>query len=65
MKVKATQLGYYGNRRRREGEVFHVEDKLFSESWMLKLEGGGSPPPVQAAEVVEEVPEESSEDEVI
>lgn len=38
MKVKATRLGYLGHRRRKVGEVFHIDSKLFSEHWMEKLD---------------------------
>lgn len=54
IKVMATRLGYYGNRRRREGDVFELIDltgkdaegnsikisaeKQFSSSWMKKVE---------------------------
>jgi hypothetical protein len=34
MKVRATRLGYLGHRRRRPGQVFHIDDSLFSEAWM-------------------------------
>lgn len=41
MKVVATKLGYYGLVRRKEGDVFEIEDKAhFSEKWMKSLEGG-------------------------
>lgn len=37
MQVKATQMGYYQNRRIREGEIFHLEDaKHYSKKWMEK-----------------------------
>lgn len=39
MKVKATQLGYYNHQRRREGDVFQLNDeKSFSSKWMEKVE---------------------------
>jgi len=39
MKVRATQLGYYGNIRIREGQAFRLKDpKHFSEKWMVKLD---------------------------
>jgi hypothetical protein len=38
IKVQATRLGYYGNRRRKEGMVFHVEEKHFSSNWMKRLD---------------------------
>lgn len=36
MKVKATMLGYYGNKRRYEGDIFDIDDKMFSKRWMSK-----------------------------
>lgn len=39
MKVKATRKGYYGLRRRAEGEEFHIEEKHFSEKWMVAADG--------------------------
>lgn len=37
MQVKATRVGYYGEKRRLEGEVFSLAKKEeFSESWMKK-----------------------------
>lgn len=37
MRVRATKLGYYGLRRRHEGEIFRLKDpKDFSENWMTK-----------------------------
>jgi hypothetical protein len=39
MKVKATMLGFYGNKRRYEGDVFELtDDKQFSKKWMAKFE---------------------------
>lgn len=48
MKVKATKLGYFNNRRVREGEVFVIADdkkdkagkviSAFSKNWMKKLD---------------------------
>ncbi len=38
MKVQATQLGFYGDRRRKEGDVFDVPDHLFSSKWMEKID---------------------------
>ena len=36
MKVKALILGYYGNKRRYEGDIFDIDEKLFSKRWMTK-----------------------------
>lgn len=45
MKVKAKKLGYYGNKRRREDQVFHIKsEKDFSEVWMKKLDSESSSP---------------------
>jgi len=39
MRVKATKLGYYEDKRRREGEEFVLTDtKHFSVKWMEKLD---------------------------
>lgn len=39
IKVRATQLGYYGEMRRREGDVFVLHDeKLFSKKWMERVD---------------------------
>lgn len=38
MKVRAKKLGFYGNVRRREGDVFTIEPKMFSERWMEHVE---------------------------
>ena len=43
MQVKAKDLGYYGMKRRRPGEVFFLEkEKDFSKKWMVKLNKDGS-----------------------
>jgi len=58
MKVKAKELGYYGNQRRREGEVFEIKnEKAFSEKWMEKCESVEEAP-------VEPAPQEAVEEEV-
>jgi hypothetical protein len=52
IKVKAMQLGYYGHRRRREGDVFEIEsENEFSKRWMKKLDAKG-----------QEIEEEDDED---
>ena len=39
MKVKALQLGYYDNERRREGDVFEIASETeFSPTWMERVE---------------------------
>ena len=39
MKVKALKLGYYGHKRRHEGDVFFLKDaKDFSKKWMAEVE---------------------------
>ncbi len=30
--------GYVGNKRRREGQVFEIEESAFSKSWMVRVE---------------------------
>lgn len=38
MKVKAKRLGYFGNKRVREGEIFEINsEELFSTAWMEKV----------------------------
>lgn len=40
MKVRATRLGYYNHRRRREGDIFELLDEnQFSKVWMERLDG--------------------------
>lgn len=39
MIVQATRLGYYGNKRIREGQTFKLKsDKDFSKEWMEKTD---------------------------
>jgi hypothetical protein len=38
MKVEATKLGYYGNRRRRVGDVFTIRRDEFAETWMVEVD---------------------------
>tara|TARA_R100000656_G_C3931733_1_gene124962 strand:+ start:485 stop:934 length:450 start_codon:yes stop_codon:yes gene_type:complete len=39
IEVQATKLGFYGNRRRRAGDVFTIADEeAFAKSWMTRLE---------------------------
>lgn len=37
MKVKAIRMGMYQNRIRERGDVFDIEDRLFSPRWMMKV----------------------------
>lgn len=39
MKVRAKRIGYYNHLRKREGVVFKVDPKHFSDKWMEKTEG--------------------------
>ena len=40
MRVRATDLGYYGDRRQRPGSVFTLSNPAhFSEKWMEALDG--------------------------
>jgi len=49
MKVKATKLGFYGNRRRYEGKEFYIQKpEHFSENWMVKVEKKNSEPEMVA-----------------
>jgi hypothetical protein len=38
MKVKALKLGFLFGRRIRPGEVFNIDDAMFSKRWMVKIE---------------------------
>lgn len=38
MKVRATQIGFYGTRRRYPGDEFSIQDSEFSKSWMEKAD---------------------------
>lgn len=39
MLVRSTRLGYYGNIRIREGQLFRLNDKShFSQEWMIKAD---------------------------
>ena len=48
MKVKATRLGYYGNKRRYPGVIFDIDEKLFSKKWMDKNIDPAAVSPVKA-----------------
>ena len=37
VRVRATRLGYFGDVRRRSGDVFSVPESAFSKSWMEKV----------------------------
>jgi hypothetical protein len=38
IRVRATQLGYYGEARRRVGDVFEIADaRHFSKKWMVRV----------------------------
>lgn len=40
MQVRATKLGYYNLKRKKEGEVFSIKsEKEFSKSWMEPVDG--------------------------
>lgn len=73
MLVKATKTGYDGVQRRREGDIFEVEEKKFSKSWMVKFNKAGkqfevseeSPKRKKGARVVEVEPEIAPELDVI
>ncbi len=55
IKVRAKRLGYDGFKRRREGEVFAIDDKNLSKgwpkdsSWLERLDGRPTPPKAEAA----------------
>lgn len=67
MKVKATKLGFYDLKRVQPGEEFILHDpKLFSDKWMVSLDGKAAPKraKAKAKAKVEEVPEAVVEPEV-
>ena len=65
MKVRATRLGYYNHRRRREGEVFKLlSENAFSSKWMEKVDDGTSQQKPKA-DVKTDVVEQTSSEEVI
>jgi hypothetical protein len=44
MKVRAKLMGYYDHKRRRLGEVFHIQDeKEFSKKWMVTIDSSNAP----------------------
>ncbi len=55
--VKATELGFDGMQRRKEGERFQIEEKKFSERWMKKVK----PPREEDDELEPEVQEKREE----
>lgn len=63
IKVKAKEMLYYDNRRKREGEIFFIQDeKEFSKRSMVKVV---EKPATVMAEVEEEVEEPSIDEDVI
>jgi hypothetical protein len=80
MRVKATRIGYYGHRRRREGEVFDLAprkilkdgkevvlspEQQFSNSWMEKVTKLAKGKAKAEPEFVEEETEADNDQEVI
>lgn len=43
MLVRSIKLGYYGGSRRRPGDVFSINEKEFSKTWMVKVEEDAKP----------------------
>lgn len=63
MLVESSKTGYYGNKRRREGEKFNLKsDKDFSRNWMKKVSGKA---PKEPDPVVDEAAPGPSDNEVI
>lgn len=67
MKVRAKSLGYYGDRRRKEGEIFELVDRTvrgetvpaksqFSDRWMEQVDADSS-----SAEPEQDEPKEAGE----
>lgn len=66
MKVKAKELGYYGHKRRREGDVFVLESKdHFSKKWMVALDKNSFVPESDAHEEIEEAPVNDLQEDVL
>ena len=42
-------FGFDGLSRRRDGDEFTIDEALFSEDWMVRVEGEVEPPSVSAA----------------
>lgn len=66
MKVQAKfangKFGFYGDRRRRDGDIFEIDPKHFSEKWMVKIEDEkrrGRPP--KSEQLAESESEEGGE----
>ena len=63
MRVRATKLGYYNHRRRRENEEFEIVKEIdFSKRWMVKVE---EETPKVEPEVKRDAPEPEASKEVI
>lgn len=63
MKVRATQMVYYGHKRRRVGEVFHIKsEKEFSKESMEKVGKGKKADPTPEPEPEVEVEEPTTEE---
>lgn len=49
--VEAKRLGYFGNKRIREGDQFHIKTEVeFSAEWMKKIEPKDAPKAEKPAE---------------
>ncbi len=51
MLVRAIKLGYYGGSRRKPGDVFQINEKAFSKTWMVKVEDDAKVPVPETKEV--------------
>lgn len=64
MRVKAIQLGYYDNKRVREGQEFEIKsEKEFSHKWMVKLDSAAVAS--KKSKPKQEIVEDSDSDDVI
>lgn len=55
MRVKATKLGYYNLKRRKEGAEFAIKsNEEFSPRWMEKVEDDSTPKSKRKSQPVEE-----------
>jgi hypothetical protein len=53
IRVRATRLGYYGDERKRVGEVFDIASgKHFSATWMERVDGKTMPKKITGKEAL-------------
>lgn len=63
MLVEAIRLGYYGNKRIREGQMFNIKDETeFSKQWMKKVGGKKEAKAATKEKVVVEFDQDETKD---